>query len=153
MACGAAMALKLLRGLSPFVARKLFNPTVTPVADYASSVWMHAEVAGGNGARTSADDWRQAVIGCFRTVATAVAEAEANLHTIIKNRICEKHWGCGSTCTAFVARILSHNSPRVRRTGDSYGRCKRSPSVPRVRVRSWKQSGPISPLRGMRDSV
>jgi hypothetical protein len=33
-----AMALKRLRGLSPSVTRKLFNATVAPVVDYASSV-------------------------------------------------------------------------------------------------------------------
>lgn len=79
----AAMALKRLRGLSPSVTRKLFNATVAPVVDYASSVWMHAR-------RPSAEKvlkrvqtiGGQAVVGCFQTVGTAVAEAEANLPTI-----------------------------------------------------------------------
>ena len=38
----AAMALKRLRRLSPSVTRKLFDATVAPVVDYASSVWTHA---------------------------------------------------------------------------------------------------------------
>jgi len=37
----AAMALKRLRGLLPNTARRLFEATVAPTVDYASSVWMH----------------------------------------------------------------------------------------------------------------
>jgi hypothetical protein len=38
----AALALKRLKNLSPRVARQLFESTVAPAMDYASSVWMHA---------------------------------------------------------------------------------------------------------------
>lgn len=38
----AAIALKLLRLVSPSVARQLFGATVAPVVDYASNIWMHA---------------------------------------------------------------------------------------------------------------
>ena len=34
----AAMALKRLSGLSPLTARRLFEATVAPVVDYASSI-------------------------------------------------------------------------------------------------------------------
>jgi len=77
------MALKRLRGISPLVTRKLFNVTVAPVVDYASSIWTHARTASAE--RVVKRVQRvggQAVIGCFQTVGTAVAEAEANLPTI-----------------------------------------------------------------------
>jgi hypothetical protein len=77
------MALKRLRGLSPSVTRKLFNATVAPVVDYASSVWMHARRAGAERVLNRVQRiGGQAVVGCFRTVSTAVAEAEANIPTI-----------------------------------------------------------------------
>lgn len=79
----AAMALKRLRGLSPSVTRKLFNATVAPVVDYASSVWMHARRASAERVLKRVQRaGGQAVVGCFQTVGTAVAEAEANLPTI-----------------------------------------------------------------------
>ena len=79
----AAMALKRLRGLSPSVTRKLFNATVAPVVDYASSVWMHARRASTERVLNRVQRiGGQAVVGCFRTVGTAVAEAEANIPTI-----------------------------------------------------------------------
>jgi hypothetical protein len=79
----AAMALKRLRGLSLSVTRKLFNATVAPVVDYASSVWMHARRASAERVLKRVQRvGGQAVVGCFQTVGTAVAEAEANLPTI-----------------------------------------------------------------------
>jgi hypothetical protein len=79
----AAMALKRLRGLSPSVTRKLFNATVAPVVDYASSVWMHARRASAERVLKRVQRiGRQAVVRCFQTVGTAVTEAEANLPTI-----------------------------------------------------------------------
>jgi hypothetical protein len=82
------MALKRLRGLSPSVTRKLFNATVAPVVDYASSVWTHARTVSAERVlkRVQRVDG-QAVVGCFQTVGTAVVEAEANLPTIG-----ERHW-------------------------------------------------------------
>jgi hypothetical protein len=79
----AAMALKRLRGLSPSVTRKLFNATVAPVVDYASSVWTHTRRASAEKVLKRVQRiGGQAVVGCFQTVGTAVAEAEANLPTI-----------------------------------------------------------------------
>lgn len=79
----AAIALKRLRGLSPSVTRKLFNATVAPVVDYASSVWRHARRASAERVLKRVQRvGGQAVVGCFQTVGTAVAEAEANLPTI-----------------------------------------------------------------------
>ncbi|KAM5344536.1 hypothetical protein ACJ41O_013071 [Fusarium nematophilum] len=76
----AAMALRRLKGLSPSVARHLFVAMVAPVIDYASNVWVHAchEVsvrAVNRVQRLGA----QAIVGTFHTVATAVAEAEADI--------------------------------------------------------------------------
>jgi hypothetical protein len=79
----AAIALKRLRGLSPSVTRKLFNATVALVVDYASSVWTHARRASAERVlRRVQRVGSQAVVGCFQTVGTAVAEVEANLPTI-----------------------------------------------------------------------
>jgi hypothetical protein len=79
----AAMALKRLRTVSPAAARQLFVATVAPVVDYASNVWMHA---CGTAATASLNRVQrigaQAITGCFRTVATAVAEAEASIRTV-----------------------------------------------------------------------
>jgi len=62
----AAMALKRLRELSPSVTRKLFNATVAPVVDYASSVWTHARRASAERMLMRVQRiGRQAVIGCF----------------------------------------------------------------------------------------
>jgi ribonuclease HI len=76
----AAMELKRLSGLPPRVARQLFTATVAPVMDYASNVWMYAcgdrlIKAVNRVQRIGA----QAIVGTFNSVATAVAEAEANI--------------------------------------------------------------------------
>jgi hypothetical protein len=79
----AAGALRRLRLVSPTTARKLFGATVAPVVDYASNVWMHA--CGCKGLALMNRIQRlgaQAVTGAFRTVATAVAEAEASIRTV-----------------------------------------------------------------------
>jgi hypothetical protein len=79
----AAMALRRLRMISPSTARQLFSATVAPVIDYASNVWKHAY-----GAQADAMINRiqrigaQAITGTFRTVATAIAEAEADICTV-----------------------------------------------------------------------
>jgi hypothetical protein len=79
----AAMCLRRLKMLSPKVARQLFVATVAPTVDYASNVWMHAcrarEAAWLNKVQLVG---AQAITGAFRTVATAVAEAEACIHTV-----------------------------------------------------------------------
>jgi hypothetical protein len=79
----AALALKRLRLVSPSTARQLFGATVAPVVDYASNVWMHA--CGYKGMALMNRIQRvgaQAITGAFRTVATAVAEAEASIRTV-----------------------------------------------------------------------
>ncbi|KJZ69133.1 hypothetical protein HIM_11480 [Hirsutella minnesotensis 3608] len=78
----AAMCLKRLKMASPQTARQLFIATVAPTMDYASNVWSHA-------CKTKEAAWieraqrvgAQAVTGGFRTVATAVAEAEASVQS------------------------------------------------------------------------
>ncbi|KAI7722998.1 hypothetical protein KC353_g1 [Hortaea werneckii] len=75
----AAMALKRLRGLSPSVSRKLFNATVAPVVDYASSVWTHAR-------RASAERWSVAFRrSAQRTTLTKSAE------DMIRRRACKRY--------------------------------------------------------------
>jgi endonuclease/exonuclease/phosphatase family metal-dependent hydrolase len=79
----AAMCLRRLKMLSPRVARQLFVATVAPAMDYASNVWTHAcrarEAVWLNKAQLVG---AQAITGVFRTVATAVAEAEASIQTV-----------------------------------------------------------------------
>lgn len=79
----AALALNRLKMLSPWTARQLFTAAAAPVKDYAASVWMY--VCG-----EKAFSWLNraqktgalAITGAFRTVATAVAEAEASIRSI-----------------------------------------------------------------------
>jgi hypothetical protein len=78
----AAMALKRLRGLSPSTARRLFEATVVPTVDYASSAWMHTCSIDRPALNRVQRIGAQAVTGCFRTVATHIAEAEASLRTV-----------------------------------------------------------------------
>jgi hypothetical protein len=78
----AAMALKRLRGLSPNTARRLFETTVVPTVDYASSVWMHTCGTDRPALNRIQRIGAQAVTGCFKTVATNIAEAEASLRTV-----------------------------------------------------------------------
>lgn len=79
----AAMALRRLRMVSPSTARQLFTATVAPVIDYASNVWMHA---CGSATRSPMNRVQrigaQAITGAFRTVAVAIAEAEASIRTV-----------------------------------------------------------------------
>jgi len=80
---GACLLVDSTGGLSPSVTRKLFNATVAPVVDYASSVWTHARNASAERALKRVQRvGGQAVVGCFQTVGTGVAEAEADLPTI-----------------------------------------------------------------------
>jgi hypothetical protein len=79
----AAMALKRLRMVSPSTARQLFGATVAPVVDYASNIWMHA--CGVSAIATINRVQRigaQAITGTFRTVATAIGEAEASIRSV-----------------------------------------------------------------------
>ena len=86
----AAMVLRRLKMISPWTARQLFMATVAPVADYASNVWRHA--CGAKGTQYLNRMQKQgaiAVTGAFRTVATAVTEAEAGIQPF-HNRHSEK---------------------------------------------------------------
>ena len=74
----AALALKRMRALTPLAARQLFNATVVPVIDYASSIWMHA--VGSATVKTIRQVQKlggQAITGAFNTVAGGVVKAEA----------------------------------------------------------------------------
>ena len=78
----AALALKRLRGLPPSVSRQLFTAVVTPRVDYASTVWAHACTSTEKKALDRVQKiGAQAITGAFKTVATTVAEAEANIAT------------------------------------------------------------------------
>jgi ribonuclease HI len=84
----AAMALRRLKMISPQTARQLFIATVAPATDYASNVWMHA--CGAKGTKYLNRIQKQgaiAVTGAFRTVATAVAEAEAGIQPFHNRRL------------------------------------------------------------------
>jgi hypothetical protein len=63
--------------------RKLFTATVEPVVDYASTVWMYActspAIASLNRVQREGG---KVITGSFRTVVTAVVEAEASIHTV-----------------------------------------------------------------------
>jgi hypothetical protein len=79
----AALALKRLHLISPSNTRRLFATTIAPVIDYASNVWGHA--CGDKGIALINRAQRvgaQAITGAFRTVATAVAEAEAHIQSV-----------------------------------------------------------------------
>ena len=81
----AAMALKRLRMTTPSTARQLFTATVALIMDYASNIWKHACTQPALTAFNRAQKvGAQAITGAFRTVSTAVAEAEASIHTIIE---------------------------------------------------------------------
>lgn len=76
----AAVELKRLKGLPPSTARQLFTAMVAPVMDYASNVWRYA---CGTRLIRSVDRVQriraQAIVGTFKSVATAVGEAEAHI--------------------------------------------------------------------------
>ena len=79
----SAMELKRLRGLSPGTARQLFTATVAPVVDYASNVWRHeCRYKAASPINRVQRIGAQAIVGTFMTVATSVAEAEANIPTV-----------------------------------------------------------------------
>ena len=79
----AAMALRRLRMISPSTARQLFSATVAPVVDYASNVWKHACGAQADAMINRVQKiGAQAITSTFRTVATAIAETEADIRTV-----------------------------------------------------------------------
>jgi hypothetical protein len=78
----ATLALSTMTALLPATAGQLFNATVVPVVDYASTVWAHASAAAPRAFNTIQKMGAKAVIGVFRTVAREVAEAEASLRPV-----------------------------------------------------------------------
>jgi ribonuclease HI len=79
----AALALKRLKGLRPSSVRQLFSATVAPVMDYASPIWYlvtpECTIKMLEQAQRVA---AQAIICSFRTVAIAIAEAEAGIPSL-----------------------------------------------------------------------
>ncbi|KAH7461722.1 hypothetical protein FOMA001_g18803 [Fusarium oxysporum f. sp. matthiolae] len=80
----AAMCLRRLKMSSPRTARQLFTATVAPAIDYALVVWSHARSERAlswfnRGQKMGA----RAITSAFRTVATAVVEAEAGIQTVL----------------------------------------------------------------------
>lgn len=113
----AAMALKRLRMTSPSTARQLFGAAVSSVVDYASSVWSHAVGRSATAVlnrvqRTGA----QAITGMFRTVATVVGEAEANISTVL-----QRHQAKAATFWVNL-RTLPHTNPLARLHTGKYRR-------------------------------
>lgn len=108
----AVLALKRPRGLPPWVIRKLFAATLETMVHHASSVRTHPRGARmRNGLDCVQMIGGQAVIGCFRVVGTAVAEAEASIPTV-------KKWAlrkAGKTCIHFHNFPNTH--PPARQTG------------------------------------
>jgi hypothetical protein len=73
------LALCRMTTLLPATARQLFNATVAPVVEYASTVWAHASAAAPRFFNTIQKMGAKAVTRSFITVAREVAEAEASL--------------------------------------------------------------------------
>ena len=106
-----ALALRRLRGLPPSVARQLFTSTVASKIDYAASVWCPIRedytVAAGIVRPFEAIQRvaSQAIVGMFRSIALAIAEAEAGIEpTVVRLRArILKHW--------IVCHTLSQDHP------------------------------------------
>ena len=84
----AVLSLKRMRALTPTAARQLFNATVAPIIDYASSVWMH--VLGPASTRTIRQIPKlggQAITGAFSSVAETISEVEAFISPVRA-----RHW-------------------------------------------------------------
>jgi len=76
----AALALKRLHGTGPKTARRLFTALLAPAMDYASPVWSARATRKGLAALNVAQRiGAQAIVGAFRTVSLARAEAEASV--------------------------------------------------------------------------
>ncbi|KAJ0132228.1 Uncharacterized protein HZ326_24674, partial [Fusarium oxysporum f. sp. albedinis] len=110
----AAMCLRRLKMSSPRTARQLFTATVAPAIDYALVVWSHARSERAlswfnRGQKMGA----RAITSAFRTVATAVVEAEAGIQTVLMQV-------CGRTSTSRRCRRRIRSQPsRCRRVGDT----------------------------------
>jgi hypothetical protein len=116
----AALALKRVRGTNPKTARRLFTALVAPSMDYASPIWSGG--ARQKDIRTLNVAQRigaQAIVGAFRTVSLARAEAEASV-TPLEERLQRQRnlfWIKANTLPDQnpLARIISQTRPWVRR--------------------------------------
>lgn len=127
------------------MTRKLFTVTVAPVVDYPSSVWMHARGAKLESVLNRVQRiGGQAVIGCFRTVGTAVAEAEANIPTI-KERHLRK---------AVKTWVDMHSMPDTHPLARLAGRrvCRRFIS-PMQKIAGWAQCPSLMRLETTRPYI
>ena len=102
----AAMALRRLRMTLPSTARQFFGARVAPVIDYASNIGSHACGSSAMAAlnrlqRTGA----QVIAGVFRTVATVIGEAGANIPTVR-----ERH-PCKAAAFCVKLRMLARTNP------------------------------------------
>lgn len=92
----------------------MFGATVAPVVDYASNVWIHTcRVKGMMLMNRIQRVGAQAITGAFRTVATAVAEAEASIRTVAEQHTerATKLWV--NLCTLSKTNPLSKLGTRV----------------------------------------
>lgn len=96
----AALALRRLRAVPPEVARQLFTATVASKVDYAASVWCspnRRNVVARWVAKPLSMIQRiagQATVGCYKTVALRIAEAEVGIDPVLmrlRKRVL-KHW-------------------------------------------------------------
>jgi predicted ATP-dependent endonuclease of OLD family len=78
----AALAFRRLKMLSPPMAQQLFGATVALIMNYASNVWMHTGKGSTKAMERVQRTGVQAIIRSFRTVALAIAEAEAHIRPI-----------------------------------------------------------------------
>jgi hypothetical protein len=88
------MTLRRLKGLRPRQMRQLYMATIVPKMDYAASAWYRPNERGCVGIRRMLDSVQRLgakmVVSAFRTVSTAVLEAEAGLlptDTRLKRRL------------------------------------------------------------------
>jgi hypothetical protein len=99
------VAVKRLQGILSVIARRLFEVAIASVVDYASSIWMYAPSKDRNSLIRVQRIAAQAVTGCFRTVATVIAEAEACIRTVQERHTIKaaKMW--------IGVRTLPHTNP------------------------------------------
>jgi hypothetical protein len=128
----AALALKRLKGTSPKAARQLYMALVAPAMDYASPVWSGKLTRKGIDTLNVAQRiGAQAIVGAFRTVSLARAEAEASVIPL-EERL-QKH----QNMFWIKANTLPHKNPLAKIVN---------------RTRPWTKRFP-SPLGGMAERM
>ncbi len=79
----AALALERMKGIGPKSARRLFTALAVPAMGYTSPVWSSKVMRKGAAALKVAQRiGAQGIIGAFRTVSLARAEAEASANPL-----------------------------------------------------------------------